>query len=211
GGNGTPNAFFDGSSLDGSRVFFHTEEALEATDTDAGEDVYQRSSGSTTLLSGGTISLRADYMGSSQDGTAVYIETLGKLLAADKDSFNDVYVSSGGTLTLPAPGGTDNQGSSNAYWAGNSADGSKLFIRSEEPLVAGDTDQYQDVFEYSSGALTRLSLGPSGGNGPAHAWFAGASTDGAHVYFQTYEALAATDTDTNLDIYERYGGTTYHI
>ena len=215
GGNGTRNAFFDDSSLDGSRVFFHTDESLTAADTDSGEDVYERSGGSTIVHSigptGGNSGSRADYVGSSQDGTKVYIETMEKLVTTDKDSFNDVYISSGGTLTLPAPGGNDNQGAVNNYWAGNSADGSKLFIRSEEALAAGDTDQYQDVFEYSGGVVTRLSLGPSGGNGPAHAFFAGASTDGARVFFQTYEALAATDTDTNLDIYERYGGTTYQV
>jgi len=84
-----------------------------------------------------------------------------------------------------------------------------VFIRSEESLASGDTDKYQDIYEYSGGTLTRLSRGPTAGNGPAHAFFGGASADGTRVFFTTYESLDPSDTDTATDVYERFAGNTY--
>ena len=83
-------------------------------------------------------------------------------------------MSTGGALTMISPGGNDTV-ATNAYYAGASADGSRVFLRSEEALTGDDSDQYQDVYENHSGALTRLSRGPAGGNGAAHASYGGAS------------------------------------
>ena len=140
------------------------------------------------------------------------METTERLIASpvDRDSQNDVYMSSGGTMTMVSPGGNDTV-ATNAYFIASSDDGSKVFIRSEESLVAGDTDSYQDIYEFSGGTLTRLSVGPNGGNGAMHAFFGGASADGTHVYFETYESLVAGDTDVNSDVYERFGGATEQI
>ena len=43
-------------SDDGSRVFFGTSQALAAEDTDANIDLYERSGGTTTLVSKGPVS-----------------------------------------------------------------------------------------------------------------------------------------------------------
>ena len=51
GGNGAPHAFFDAASIDGSRVFFTTAESVVSSDTDTFRDIYQRSNGTTTLIS----------------------------------------------------------------------------------------------------------------------------------------------------------------
>jgi hypothetical protein len=40
---------------------------------------------------------------------------------------------------------------------------------------------------------------------------AGFSQDGARLFFETTESLAASDTDTVADVYERYAGATTHI
>ena len=51
--NAQVDAFFRGASTDGTKVFFETSEALTAADTNARTDVYQRSAGTTTLVSTG--------------------------------------------------------------------------------------------------------------------------------------------------------------
>jgi hypothetical protein len=212
GGNGAHLASYDSVSQDGSRVIFHTPESLVAGDTDQRSDVYERAGGVTTLLSigsaGGNGSIAANFAGATQDATTVFLETQEQLVTADNDSTNDVYRSAGGTVTLLSAGWNDTA-ATNAYLVGASADGSKVFIRSEESLASGDTDKYQDIYEYSGGALTRLSRGPTAGNGAAHAFFGGASADGTRVVFTTYESLDPSDTDTTADVYERYAGTTY--
>ena len=54
GGNGPSDAFFDGVSDDGSKIFFDTDEQLVPADTDNSIDVYMRSGGTTTLISTGS-------------------------------------------------------------------------------------------------------------------------------------------------------------
>ena len=214
GGNGAQNATYSGSSQDGSKVFFRTAESLLPTDTDGGLDIYERADATTTTIhsispTGGNDGTAASFVGASQDGSKVFVESAERLIASptDRDSQNDVYMSSGGTLTMVSPGGNDTVATP-AYFAGASADGSHVYIRSEEALTFGDTDQYQDIFEYSGGTLSRLSVGSNGGNGPMPAFFGGASQDGATIYFETREPLVAEDTDDSIDVYER-DGTTY--
>ncbi len=219
GGVGAPPATYSGSSLDGSKVFFRTAESLLASDTDAGPDVYERANATTTTIhsispSGGQSGAAATFVGASEDGSKVFVTSAEKLIAApvDRDSMNDVYMSSGGTLTQISAGGNDVI-ATNAYLTGTSADGTRVFIRSEEALVAGDTDNYQDIYEYStaSGTLTRLSLGPAGGNGAAASFFGGASDDGTRVFLTTAEPLTTEDTDASADVYERHSGSTYLV
>ena len=65
------------ASADGSRVFFHTAEQLVAADTDAGQDIYQRAGGVTTLVSigGNDDSASAFLAGISDDGTTVFFHS----------------------------------------------------------------------------------------------------------------------------------------
>jgi hypothetical protein len=42
--------------------------------------------------------------------------------------------------------------------------------------------------------------------GSQAAFYSGGSGDGRHVYFVTGEALAAEDTDSGLDLYDRHDG-----
>src|SRR4029453_14724584 len=76
GGNGAFEALLSGSSADGSRVFFRTAESLVSSDTDHAGDVYQRSGGTTTIVStgpaGGNGALSAHFDGASADGTRVF-------------------------------------------------------------------------------------------------------------------------------------------
>ena len=215
GGNGPHKAVHQGNSADGTKVFFRTAESLLAADTDAGLDIYERADATTTTIhsmspNGGNDGTAASFVGASQDGSKVFVDSLERLIASpiDRDSQNDVYMSSGGTLTMISPGGNDTI-ATNAYFGGATADGGHVYIRSEEALAFGDTDQYQDIYDYTGGTISRLSLGPTGGNGSVPAFFAGVSQDGGSVFFETREALVAEDTDDAIDVYERHSGTTH--
>ena len=90
GANGPYGAEFAGASADGTKVFFQTAEGLAAGDTDGNQDVYQRSGGSTTLVStgpaGGNGAVMANYDGISQDGSRVFFHTPESLVAGDTDN-----------------------------------------------------------------------------------------------------------------------------
>jgi hypothetical protein len=95
--------------------------------------------------------------------------------------------------------------------AGFSDDGTRVFIETEEQLVAADTDASMDIYERTGTATTLISTGPSGGNGAFHADFFDASKDGSRVFFETNEALVADDADSARDVYERANGVTTRI
>ena len=59
-----------------------------------------------------------------------------------------------------------------------------------------------------AGQTTLVSTVPAGGNGAFGASFAGASTDGTRVFFETDEPLLGADTDAQFDVYERSAGQT---
>jgi hypothetical protein len=97
-----------------------------------------------------------------------------------------------------------------------SADGSKVFFESQDPLVAADTNGTQDVYEWeqegtdtctatsetfsgSSGGCLYLI---SGGRSPDRSFFADASPSGNDVFFYTHQALVGQDQDDLLDIYD---------
>jgi hypothetical protein len=212
GGNGAVDVTFDAISTDGTRAFFETDEQLTAADTDIQVDVYERSGGTTTLVStgpaGGNGPFFVSFGGISADGSKVFIETDEALTAADTDSAFDVYERSGGTATLRSVGPAGGNANLDAGYRDVSADGTRVFFQTSEVLTASDTDAQTDVYQSSGGTTTLLSIGPTGGNGPIAAAMEGMSSDGARVFFSTTESLTAADTDTRRDIYRRAGGTT---
>lgn len=211
GGNGPIASAFEDSSADGSKVFFSTEESLVAADTDSAEDIYQRSGGTTTLIStgpSGNGSAVALFDGATPDGSRVYFRTRSSLTAADTDSSLDLYERSGSTTTLVSAGAIGGNGAFDAYFDGVSDDDTHVFFSTKESLSALDTDSRLDVYERSAGATTLVSTGSGGGNGAFDAYFDKASNDGSRVFFTTDESLLTADTDTVQDIYERQSNTT---
>ncbi len=150
GGNGTFDASFERASADGSRVFFLTLESLVSGDTDTEFDSYERAGGQTTLISTGPTgdngNERAFTLGASADGSRVFFRTFESLVSADTDTALDIYERSGGQTTLISTGPTGGNGTFDASFRGASADGSRVFFWTEEPLVSGDTDTAGDVY-----------------------------------------------------------------
>ena len=162
----------------------------------------------STGPAGGNGAATVAYAGASEDGGRVYFQTIESLVAADTDARTDVYERSGTTTTLISTGPTGGNGAFNAFFAGTSADGSRVFFGTSERLVAGDNDSQSDVYERVGGATNLVSTGPAGGNGAQSAFFDGASDDGGRVFFHTNEKLVAGDADSQADVYQRAAGTT---
>lgn len=228
-----------GSSSDGSRVYFSTAQPLVTQDTDTGcvgdgnpsgycGDVYERSGGSTRLVSigptGGNGPFDAGLRFVSRDGTRALFATSEPLIAADTDHSSDVYESVGDTLRLfpsneLAAGDT---GPIFVHREGASADGARVLFSTTQSLSPADHDTCQDssgrpvgcddIYERTKDGLVLVSTGSNGGNGPFDVQFDGASADGSRVFFTTRESLVSGDSDSCLvgylppgcaDIYER--------
>jgi hypothetical protein len=216
GGNGNSSVVFDGISADGSHLFFDTLESLVSSDTDSSLDIYDRSGGTTTLIStgstGGNGMYDATFDGASRDGSRVFFTTDEKLVSSDTDISFDVYQRFAGTTTQlsigPAGGNGDPNFEYDSFYDGASADGTKVWFHTNETLTVDDTDATTDVYQWSAGTTTLISTGSGGGNAAIPAFFAGSSDDGSHVFFDTAESLDAADTDSSIDIYDRSAGTT---
>ena len=215
GGNGGPSAFFVGATPDGSRVYFTTHEPMEPTDTDSSADIYERTGSTTTRISlgsaGGNGIASAGFRAVAPDGSRVIFDTFESLEPDDTDTANDVYVRAGSTTTRLSTGSAGGNASLSASFAGASADASRVFFTTNEPMEPTDTDSSADIYERTGSTTTRISTGASGGNGAFGAFFAGASADGSRVFFITDESLEPGDTDTSADLYERTGSTTTRI
>jgi hypothetical protein len=205
GGNGGQDALVKAWSAGATRVFFQTAEQLVGSDTDSALDVYERASGSTTLLStgpgGGNGPVDALLQDVSDDGSRVVIGTAEGLVGSDTDGRIDLYERAGGSTTLLSTGPAGGNGSFDAFFSAASKDGGRVFFETAEQL-SGDSDVYPDVYEREAGTTTRLTFGTSGGNGAQTAVFTGASDDGYRLWFATAEKLASTDTDVRTDIFE---------
>lgn len=113
--------------------------------------------------------------------------------------------------TGPLAGGPDSADavSGSATSLGLSADGSRVYFSTVEPLVDADGDTAQDVYERAGGVTTLLSDRAQGGaDAETPATLAGRSLDGTRVLIMTAEPLVPEDGDAADDIYLRAGGTT---
>jgi hypothetical protein len=119
------------------------------------------------------------------------------------DGWMDVYERRGEETTLISTGPAGGNGAFDAFFNGASADGTRIFFETDEPLVTADTDAASDLYERAGAQVTLLSTGPDGGNGDVGAFFDGASADGTRVVFETEESLLRADTDAARDLYAK--------
>jgi hypothetical protein len=150
GGSGAFETSFAGASEDGAHVFFETDEILTTDDLDSEVDVYERSGGTTRLVSsgpaGGNGALDAAFAGSSADGGRVFFETLEQLAAGDSDASRDLYERQGTSVTLVSRGPAGGNGAFNVDFAGISQDGTRALFTTGEKLVSADTDSSSDIY-----------------------------------------------------------------
>ena len=195
-------------SPNGRFVAFATDSKLTPADSDGRQDVYvyDRDSGVATLASpggsGNVAILKAG--GSGLGSERVLMQTNADLLpAVDSDGASDIYAydTATGKLSLETPGTA-----STPVFSDISADGSHLFFRTDEKLVADDTDGGRlDIYQRANKATTLVSASADQPPDDYDAGFQKSSADGSIVYFTTGETLdPAADTDGGTDdIYKR--------
>jgi len=205
-------------SADGSKVFFQTTEALPG-DTDAANDVYEYSAGTVRLVTPNGCSgsgCGATFDAVTQDGSVMAFSSEEQLAAGDEDSEPDIYVvpTAGGAPTLASGRASSCStacGSDEiaAVFSRMSIDGSVILFSSDERLFPLDGDSDSDLFAHDL-ETEGTDLVSAPGFCPlingCDVGFAGASSDGAKVFFMTAERLDGEDKDSELDLYERDRG-----
>ena len=116
-----------------------------------------------------------------------------------------------GNQELLTTGPNGGNGAYDVIFGGTSEDGTHVFWTTQEKLVAADTDDSLDVYEWFNGVTDLVSQGQNSFNAPIDAIYNGSSRDGTHVYITTTEPLTTDDTDSNYDVFERFNGTTTRL
>jgi hypothetical protein len=174
-------------SADGARAFFRTRAQLVPEDQDRNLDVYERTGGTTLLVSTDPPAQGDSYYeGSSADGGRVFFSTSG----------GSIFERSGGQTTLVAV--------TNGPFAGNSEDGSRVFFR----RAAQPGGSFQ-IFQRFDGQTTLVSTGPTDdGSGQTCQFFVSSfvcpfevTPDGTTVAFWDSGRLVSQDTDNRYDVY----------
>ena len=144
--------------------------------------------------------------GASADGSTVVTGSHSRLTADDLDDRNDLFVTRGGvTRKLTGDGPVDTPcWIPNQYcggFASVSDDGSRVFFETTDRLVAADTDDKHDVYQWAGGVTTLLSPARPGHGADKDVTFVDGAIDGSIVYVESEEPLTADDTNTRLDAY----------
>lgn len=210
---------FQGSSVDGRRVFLDSPVPLVAEDTDKCPDLYERSGGQTKLISTGPTATPsypehlcdlADYGGISADDSHVFFATGDRLIAEDEGG-DDIYQRVGDALTVLTtyPEDTGSGCSDRPEFSDASADGRTVLFATNIPISPEDTDSTYDVYKREpDGSFTLVSRGTDGGTGSCG--FGGdrpiaLSADGRTAIFETTARLSPADTDSSNDVYAADG------
>ncbi len=225
--------YFIGASKDGSKVFFATNERLTAEDRNNCGDIYMYSHGRITMVSTGPNdaitppdlypcdsfpidTFHKDRAISSPDGAHFYFYSYRPLVSADRDEPDqDLYERSGNKTILVSTGPTSGTGGSDPIstdFITASPDGSRVFFRTNDPLVPEDQNSGHGIFSYdvyerdSSGvhlfAPPQVRSNPSLSAEPLDT-----SYDGSRVFLWTNARLSPDDTNSDFDIYERIGNS----
>lgn len=133
---------------------------------------------------GSSISGRISINALSQDGSKVFFTAENDPFFSPNtsDSAPGLYVRENGETTVPVPPSLPP--STDHRYLGATPDGSKVFFATAQQLTPDDTDTSYDLYQYdfSDGALTRLSAGPSPAN-VDYDYPVYTSDDGSRVYF----------------------------
>lgn len=226
--NAAQDVTYAGATRDGRIAYLTTAQQLTNADEDNTTDLYGYNvdTRTLTLLSGGSPAAGGEVLNTlvnpSEDGSRVYFRGSGEVLPGEPGGGEKLFVADS----------TGPHFIANATVAPQSlelsADGSQaLFVTPSQALPA-DTDSVDDAYLYDANAqtLTRISTGPTGGNGSFpvsidapefvnraefefgnfHPYYA-IDGSGNHVFFATKESLLADDTNGEFDDYEVSHGT----
>ncbi len=221
GSSSADTASFAAASADGQHVFFSTKESLLGEDGDNANDVYEWTQGGGIALvtSAACVSAcGATFDAASEDSSTVVFSTAEKLDGADTDSRVDIYEQEvgGGSPVLVSRGGTTcpgcGNGDADARFNRASADASRVVFTTSEVLTADDLDEEDDIYgrDISTPETSLVTTAPSycpQKKGNCGATFVGASADGTHVFFTTVERFTLQDGDNEVDVYERFLGS----
>src|SRR5581483_5027731 len=159
----------------------------------------------------------------SGDGrTVAYASAAPDLVAGDTNGVTDVFVSDRTKnqtvrVSVGAGGAEANGPSATDSAPALSADGQIVAFASEASnLVAGDTNNAEDVFVYdrAAGTTTRVSVGPGGAQAGGDSYDPAVSGDGRYVAFASDAAdLVPGDTNraTDVFVHDRVAGTTTRV
>lgn len=196
---GTATApIWQAGSADGSKVWFQSDEVLDANDGDVEFDIYQRSGGVYTAVSENqspSLAGAAQWGGASADGTKVWFTAVDNLAAGDTDGLKDAYEWDGATFTVvstPTP-------TTGANFEGASIDGSRVFFSTTEPIDASDAGFDDDIYERYRGATWLASPGTTIAG--ATLSDTGVTPNGRFLAIATSDPLDPGDTDGENDVY----------
>jgi hypothetical protein len=144
--------------------------------------------------------------GVSQDGSRVVFPYEGELIAGAGK--RQIYEWHAGKLRALIPGGIP--APQVAVLDGASADMAHVFASTGVPLSPQDIDgSGEDIYDLSGGTASLVSTGPLDPQASSEpAFFAGASPDGQHVFFNAWGRLTSQDLDKCPDLYQRFAGVT---
>lgn len=220
------SATFLGATPDGESVFLSTAQQLTNDDHDSSVDLYRYDvgDGKLNLLSGGSPVLEGaptqHLAYPSEDGSYVYFYASGSLLPGQCENAECLYLADPSGLHLVSPGGPVGSEETVEMEVQLSRNGHVALFTTTGAGEGGDTDGRSDAYLYDADAdaLTRLSKGPSGGNGEFGAvtysevnqelvagkslFYRSLSEDGKDAFFTTREALLPEDTNAFADVYE---------
>jgi hypothetical protein len=178
------DAFYQGSSASGNRVFFQSGERAAAGDTDSATDVFVRDLGlgTTALVSApvagcpagcGNGAMDSRFAGATPDGGVAFFGSAESLSAADGDKSIDLYardldaeppatapVSPKGICPLSGEAGCD------VTFDATSENGAAVVFSTVKRLTAEDVDSTTDIYELAQGAIRLVSAGNSVEIGP---------------------------------------------
>lgn len=180
------------------------------TDVDERSDVYTWNRGVFSLASpsSGTHIYGATENAISDDGERVIFTSHESLDSADTDTSADVYETAGGVTSLLSTGPADAGEETDVYFGGTSADATYVYFETAAALVSTDTDGGErDIYLRRAGTTTLVSAGPAGSGGGHHSVVA-VSRNGLRVVDLTAERMGSEDTDSEVDLYEYFDGST---
>jgi hypothetical protein len=198
------------SSADGSRAYFLASgQLIPGQGSETGLNLYLADAQGLHLVGSdlleGTETTTGFLVGT--DGRYAFLVSHDQLGDGDSDSSADLYrydAADGELRRVSGSGAGGNGEFAAALPLGNAVDGRRIFFTTTEPLLPGDRNELEDVYEWTEAGLALVSAGTSG----FAAEYRGATAEGRTVVFRTEATLLPRDRDGGeFDFYAaRVGG-----